>query len=336
MAKKKKCYSGIGGQAVLEGVMMKNKDHYAVAVRKPNGQIEVETQEYLGVLHGSPVKKIPFLRGIFNLIDSFRLGMRTLNWSASFYEEEEEKPSAKGGNKDKAEALFTVITTIVSVILAVAIFVVLPYFLTQLLSSVIREQTLLTLIEGLIRIAIFILYVVAISIMRDIRRLYHYHGAEHKCINCVERGRALTVKNVKKSSRQHMRCGTSFMLSVMLISCILFFFITVENPVYRILIRIALIPVIAGIAYEILRLAGKFDNLFMKIISSPGLLLQRLTTKEPDEEMILVAIASVEAVFDWKTFLVENFDADREELDRLQAEDRTLYHDKAYHAQENL
>lgn len=340
MAKKKKCYSGIGGQAVLEGVMMKNRDHYAVAVRKPNGEIEVETAEYLGVLHGSPVKKIPFVRGVFNMVDSFRLGMRALNWSSSFYEDEEAKDTAtdkvtKSVFKDKAEKALMVLTTILSLVLAIGIFVVLPYFITSLFKNQIREKTLLSLIEGLIRIAIFILYVVAISLMKDIRRLYRYHGAEHKCINCLERGRALTVKNVKKSSRKHMRCGTSFMLLVMVISCVMFFFISVSNPIYRILIRIALIPVIAGIAYEFIRLAGRFDNIFTTILSAPGLLLQRLTTKEPDEEMILVGIASVEAVFDWKTFLVENFDADREELDRLQAEDRVNYKDKAYHAQEN-
>lgn len=333
--KKRKCYSGIGGQAVLEGVMMKNKDSYAVAVRKPDGEIEIETQEYLGVLHGSKIKKLPFLRGMFNLVDSMRLGMRTLNYSASFYEDEDARETltdkaVKKVFRDKAEKVFMFFTAILSVIIAVGIFVVLPYYLTSLLERYTLDRTLLSILEGVIRITIFVLYVVLISIMKDIRRLYRYHGAEHKCINCIERGRALTVRNVKKSSRQHKRCGTSFMLFVLLISCVVFFFITVTNPVYRILLRIALIPVIAGVAYEIIRLAGRSNNIIILILSMPGLLLQRLTTKEPDEDMILVAIASVEAVFDWKEFLVEHFDADKEELDKLQAEDRERYKDRAY------
>lgn len=333
--KKRKCYSGIGGQAVLEGVMMKNKDSYAVAVRKPDGEIEIETQEYLGVLHGSKIKKLPFLRGMFNLVDSMRLGMRTLNYSASFYEDEDARETltdkaVKKVFRDKAEKVFMFFTAILSVIIAVGIFVVLPYYLTSLLERYTLDRTLLSILEGVIRITIFVIYVVLISIMKDIRRLYRYHGAEHKCINCIERGRALTVRNVKKSSRQHKRCGTSFMLFVLLISCVVFFFITVTNPVYRILLRIALIPVIAGVAYEIIRLAGRSNNIIILLLSMPGLLLQRLTTKEPDEDMILVAIASVEAVFDWKEFLVEHFDADKEELDKLQAEDRERYKDRAY------
>lgn len=338
--KKKKCYSGIGGQAVLEGVMMKNEDHYAVAVRKPDGEIDVETQSYLGVLHGNSFKKLPFVRGVFNLIDSLRLGMRTLNYSASFYEDEDARETLtdkamKKVFKEKAEKVFMGFTIALSVILAVAIFIVLPYFLTSLFEKFVRERTLLSLIEGLIRIGIFVLYVAGISVMNDIRRLYRYHGAEHKCINCIERGRPLTVKNVKKSSRQHRRCGTSFMLFVLLISCVVFFFITVSNPIYRVLIRIALIPVIAGIAYEIIRLAGKSNNVFVIILSAPGMLLQRLTTKEPDEEMILVGIASVEAVFDWKKFLVDHFDADMDELKKIQEEDKEKYSDKAYRGQES-
>lgn len=333
--KKRKCYSGIGGQAVLEGVMMKNNDSYAVAVRKPDGEIEIETQEYLGILHGSKIKKLPFLRGMFNLVDSMRLGMRTLNYSASFYEDEDARETltdkaVKKVFRDKAEKVFMFFTAILSVVIAVGIFVVLPYYLTSLLERYTLDRTLLSILEGVIRITIFVLYVVLISIMKDIRRLYRYHGAEHKCINCIERGRALTVKNVRKSSRQHKRCGTSFMLFVLLISCVVFFFITVTNPVYRILLRIALIPVIAGVAYEVIRLAGRSNNIIILLLSMPGLLLQRLTTKEPDDDMILVAIASVEAVFDWKEFLVEHFDADKEELDKLQAEDRERYKDRAY------
>ena len=296
-------YSGIGGQAVLEGIMMKNKEQYAVAVRKPNGEIEVDVDTYHGVLHGSKLLKIPFVRGIFNFIDSLVLGMKSLNFSAGFYEEEEsgKKTSEKG------EKFFTGIVTIISVLLAIAIFMVLPYYLTSFFQDYVRNASLMAIIEGVIRIFIFVMYVVSISLMKDIKRVYMYHGAEHKCINCIEKGRPLTVRNVMRSSKQHKRCGTSFLLFVMLVSVILFFFIRVDNPVYKVLIRIALIPVIAGISYEIIRLAGKSDNILVKIISAPGMWLQRLTTKEPDEDMVEVAIAAVEAVFDWKAYLYDTF-----------------------------
>lgn len=209
--------------------------------------------------------------------------------------------------KDRAEQVLSVIVMLFSFALAIGIFMVLPYFITSRFSEYIRSDSFMAIIEGVIRIAIFVLYVVGISLMKDIRRLYMYHGAEHKCINCIEKGRPLTVRNVMRSSKQHRRCGTSFMLFVMLVSVVLFFFIRVENPVYRVLIRIALIPVIAGISYEIIRLAGRSNNILVRIISVPGLWLQRLTTKEPDESMVEVAIAAVEAVFDWKNYLYEAF-----------------------------
>lgn len=311
---KKKCghFSGIGGQAVLEGVMMKNKEHYAVAVRKPDGEIEIDVEEFDGIIHGAKIKTIPFLRGIFNFIDSMVLGMKTLTYSASFYEEEEEKETKtdKIMNKvfkEKAEKVIMGCTVFFSIVMAIAIFMILPYFISSLFSEFVRNASLLALLEGIVRIAIFVLYVLAISLMKDIRRVYQYHGAEHKCINCIEKGRPLTVSNVKRSSRQHKRCGTSFMLFVMFVSIVLFFFIRVSNPVERVVIRILLIPVIAGISYEIIRLAGKSENILVKIISAPGMWLQRLTTKEPDDAMIEVAIASVEAVFDWKTYFKEEF-----------------------------
>lgn len=305
-------YSGIGGQAVLEGIMMKNKDQYAVAVRKPNGEIEVEIEHYHGILHGSRLMQIPFIRGIFQFLDSLILGMRSLNFSASFYEEEDAKETAadRAFNrlfKDKAEKVFSGMVMVLSLALAIAIFMVLPYFVTAQFEKYIRNASLMAILEGVLRIVIFVLYVLCISLMKDIRRVYQYHGAEHKCINCIEKGRPLTVKNVMRSSRLHKRCGTSFLLFVMLVSVVLFFFIRVENPVYRVLIRIALVPVIAGISYEIIRLAGKSNNILVKIISSPGMLLQKLTTKEPDETMVEVAIAAVETVFDWKKYLYDTF-----------------------------
>ena len=316
MAKKKHShYSGIGGQAVLEGVMMKNKEKYAVAIRKPNGEIEVELENHQGVGGNSSFKNLPFIRGIFNFIDSMVLGTRCLNFSAEFYEDEEEQETKfdKFLNKitgGKAEKVLSAFVVAFSVILAVAIFIVLPYFITSLFKAYVRSSILMTIIEGCIRILIFLLYVVGISAMKDIKRLYMYHGAEHKCINCIERGKPLTVRNVMRSSRLHKRCGTSFMFFVLFISIILFFFIQVGNPVLKIVLRILLIPVIAGISYEIIRLAGRSDNIFIMILSAPGMAIQKLTTKEPTKDMVEVGIASVEAVFDWKKFLIEEFNYD--------------------------
>ena len=311
MAKRKGCYSGIGGQAVLEGIMMKNGDKYAVAVRKPDGGIDFDVETYSGVLDGSKLKKIPFIRGVFNFVDSMILGTRCLNYSAGFYEEEEEESGldralnkVSGGNAEKA---LTTLVTILSVALAVGIFIVLPYYLSGLLKGYIRNESLMAIIEGGIRIAIFILYILGISLMKDIRRLFMYHGAEHKCINCIEHGRPLTVRNVKRSSRQHRRCGTSFIFFVFIVSIVLFFFIRVDNTLEKVALRILLIPVVAGISYEIIRLAGRSNNILVKILSAPGMLVQKLTTREPDEQMIEVAIAAVEAVFDWKIFLNEKF-----------------------------
>ncbi len=312
MAKRNLKYSGIGGQAVLEGIMMKNKEQYAVAVRKPDGEIEVEVEHYNGIMHGSRIMKIPFVRGIFQFIDSLILGMRSLNFSASFYEDEEAKETAadRAFNKifkDKAEKVFNGLVMLVSLAIAIGIFMVLPYFVVSRFEEYIRSESFLAILEGVLRILIFVGYVLAISLMKDIRRVYMYHGAEHKCINCIEKGAPLTVREVMRCSKQHRRCGTSFLLFVMFVSVILFFFIRVENPVYRVLIRIALIPVVAGISYEIIRLAGKSNNILVRIISAPGMWLQRLTTREPDESMVEVAIAAVEAVFDWKAYLFETF-----------------------------
>lgn len=310
--KHKACYSGIGGQAVLEGIMMKNKDKYAVAVRKPNGEIEVDIDEFTGTVKNDVIKNLPFFRGMFNFVDSLVLGMKALNYSSSFYEDEEDKETKFDRILNKifkgnAEKVLTGFATVFSVVMAVAIFIVLPYFLTSWLTKDVRNETLTALVEGLIRIVIFIIYVAGIALNKDIKRVYRYHGAEHKCINCIEHGHKLTVDNVLRSSRLHRRCGTSFMLLVVLISIILFFFIRVDSPILKVVIRILLIPVIAGIAYELLRLAGRSNNIFTKIISAPGLALQKITTKEPDAQMVEVAIAAVEAVFDWEDFLREKF-----------------------------
>lgn len=311
-------YSGIGGQAVLEGVMMKNKTKYAVAVRKPDGDIDVQVEEYQGVCGDKKFAKLPLIRGVFAFIDSLVLGMRVTMHSASFYEEEtsEEKAeeAAKKASGGRADDIMMGVTVAVSVVIAVALFMLLPFFISDLLGKYIRNASLVAILEGLLRILIFVGYIAAISLMKDIRRLYMYHGAEHKCINCIERGRPLTVKNVMRSSRQHKRCGTSFLLFVVLVSVIVFFFIRVDNMALKLVLRLLLVPVIAGISYEIIRLAGRSNNLFIRIISAPGMWMQRLTTKEPDEDMVTVAIASVEAVFDWKAYLAETFGYEAEEL----------------------
>ena len=301
--------SNIGGQAVLEGIMMKNGLNYAVAVRKPDGDIAVEIDKYESFVKNDKITKIPFVRGTFNFIDSLILGMKTLMFSASFYEEEEEVAltADEAAKKKKKEDLIMTITMIASVILAMAIFMVLPYFVSRLFKSFITSRFLLTVVEAIVRIGLFVAYILAVSKMKDIQRTFMYHGAEHKCINCIEHGMELTVENVRKSSKQHKRCGTSFLFFVMFVSIIVCFFITTESAILRVVLRIALLPVIAGISYEIIKLAGCSNHPVVNLLSKPGLAMQELTTKEPTDDMIEVAIKAVEEVFDWKAYLKENF-----------------------------
>ena len=301
--------SNIGGQAVLEGIMMKNRDRYAVAVRKPDGEIFVQTEEFHSVTgRYKKLTTIPFIRGVFNFIDSMVLGIKTLTFSASFYEEEEEEKEfseAEQKKKEKQESLLMAGTVAFSIVAAVAIFMILPYFLSSLMKPVVPSYHLRTVIEGFVRIGIFIIYILLISRMEDIQRTFMYHGAEHKCINCIEHGLPLTVENVRNSSRQHKRCGTSFLFFVLAISIILLLLIRVESPLMRVVVRIALLPVIAGVSYEVLKLAGNSDNPFVNLLSKPGMAIQKMTTSEPDDGMIEVAIQAVEAVFDWRAYVQE-------------------------------
>lgn len=304
--------SGVGGQAVLEGVMMKHGDEYAVAVRKPDGEIEVKKETYRGAAaKGGKLAKVPFVRGVFNFIDSMALGMSCLTWSSEFYEEEEDEKKELTGEQrqrqQRKEDIIMAMTMVVSFVVEIGLFMILPYFISDLLKRWVSSYTLRLVIEGAIRIGIFVGYVGLISLMEDIKRLYCYHGAEHKCINCIEHGMPLTVENVRKSSKEHKRCGTSFMLFVMIVGIVLMFFVRVESTLMRVVVRIALLPVIAGISYELIRCAGRSTNPIVTLLSKPGLWLQHLTTKEPDDSMIEVAIASVEAVFDWNAYLEENF-----------------------------
>ena len=306
-------YSGIGGQAVIEGIMMKNRDDYAVAVRKPDGAIEVKKDSYVSVTEKVKVLSLPFIRGIFNFADSMILGMRALTWSAGFFEDDEDSEPGRFELfldrvfGEKLEKVLMGFVMVFSVVMAIAIFMVLPMFLSNVFKMFIPSETIMAILEGIIRILIFIGYIKLISRMEDIRRTFMYHGAEHKCINCVEHGMPLTVENVRKSSKEHKRCGTSFILIVMVISILFFMVIRVDNIWLRALSRIILIPVIAGISYDFLRLAGRSDSCVVNALSRPGMWMQGLTTKEPDDSMIQVAIAAVEEVFDWKEYLRENF-----------------------------
>lgn len=322
--------SGIGGQAVLEGIMMKNKEKYAVAVRKPDKEIELCVKEYKGLTAKCKIFGLPFIRGVFNFIDSLVLGMSTLMYSAQFFEEEDEKDKSSDkkteknsknkeiekkeaeksdkSSTDKTESVIMTITMIFSMFLAVGLFIILPSLISDFVKNKLDISTyaVVSLIEGFIRITLFVLYIVLISRMEDIQRTFMYHGAEHKCINCIENGLELNVENVLKSSRLHKRCGTSFLFLVMAISILFFILIPVEDPLKKVVVRLILIPVIAGVSYEVLKFAGRSDGIIVKIISAPGMALQRLTTKEPDAQMAEVAIKAVEAVFDWKEFLKED------------------------------
>ena len=308
--------SGIGGQAVIEGIMMRNKDKYSIAVRKPDNEIEVTVRESKVLTEKHKWMSYPVIRGVVSFIDSLITGISTINYSASFYDDPDEQKKTKADEigksifKDKFESVLMALTVIVSVFLAVGLFMLLPYYVSRLVKGYVASKTLLNLIEGLVRVAIFILYLVLISLMKDIKRTFMYHGAEHKCINCIENGARLTVENVMNSSRYHKRCGTSFLFFVLAISIILLMLIQVESPLMRVIVRIALIPVIAGISYEVLKLAGRSENPIINLLSRPGLAIQKLTTKEPDDSMIEVAIQAVEAVFDWRTYEAENFNTE--------------------------
>ena len=356
-------YSNIGGQAVMEGVMMRNGENWGVAVRTADDQITVETGVYKGIIRNRNIAKLPIIRGVCSFVDSLYLGMKTLMFSADLFAEESEKEleerlasekkkaekkaeklrahgkdgeaeellkktqenaraereklkkreeSGGGKSEDSDNSLLLTLTLVLSLAVSIALFMMLPYFLSRALRMVTDSEVLISICEGLLRMVIFFGYLLLISRMKDIQRTFMYHGAEHKCINCIENGLELNVENVRKSSRQHKRCGTSFLLYVMVISVIFFLFIRVNNPALRIVYRLLLIPVIAGVSFEIIRLAGRSDNFFVNLMSKPGLALQRLTTREPDDSQIEVGIASVEAVFNWKKYLNENFGASYE------------------------
>lgn len=299
----------IGGQAVIEGVMMKNMDRYAVSVRKPNGKIETKVEECVSFAEKHPLFQLPVFRGMANFLESMVIGMKTLNYSASFYEDEEEQTESRTEQLlekilgEKAEKIIMGIVLVFSLAISIGLFMILPYIASEALGKLIRNEYVILFMEGIIRIAIFLGYIVLISRMEDIKRVFMYHGAEHKTINCLEAGVPLTPENVDNFSRLHKRCGTSFIFIVMIISMVFFFFIRVDTIWLRIVLRLLFLPLVAGVSYEFIRLAGSSNHPLVQIFSKPGLALQRLTTKEPDHSMIEVAIASVEGVFDWREYL---------------------------------
>lgn len=306
-------YSGIGGQAVIEGIMMKNSDRYSVAVRKPDGEIEIAEGTYEGFGSKHAWARLPVIRGAVNFIDSMVLGMKTLMFSASFFEDTEDTEPSKLEKwftdrfGDKTDKVIMTLSTVLAVVIAVVVFMWLPLIVISFLGKFINNDTLEAVIEGILRVCLFVGYIKLISGLDDIRRTFMYHGAEHKCINCIEHGLPLTVENAAASSKEHKRCGTSFIFIVMAITILFFVIIRVDDLLLKFVLRILLIPVIAGVSYEVLRFSGTHDSKLVDIISRPGLMMQGLTTKEPTNDMIEVAICAVEKVFDWRAYLKENF-----------------------------
>ena len=292
--------SGIGGMATIEGVMMRNKDEYAIAVRKPNNEIIVEKKEYKSFSDKVKLFKLPLLRGILSFIESLVIGMKVINFSASFFEDEEEVSEK---TSDSGNIWMMIAAVVLALAITIVLFMVLPVVISNFIAGWIDNRFWLNLIEGIIRIGIFIGYVLLASRMEEIQRVFQYHGAEHKAINCIEHGFELNLENVRWQSKEHKRCGTSFVFYVVIISLIVFIILPPMDIGPRIISRIVLLPLISGISYEFIRLAGRTENKIVNLLSKPGLLMQKLTTKEPEDDMIEVAIEAVEAVFDWQAFI---------------------------------
>lgn len=320
-------YAKIGGQAVIEGVMMRYQDRYAVAVRTEDGEVHVEQKEYAGLNARFHTRRIPIVRGVLAFIDSLYLGIGTLTWSAEMADDEEEEKEkaqeqAQNGMDFKDRAAI-VLSLVLSVIIAVALFMLAPLGAAALITGHTDNQVLIAVVEGIVRLIIFFLYIYLISKMKDIERVFRYHGAEHKTINCIEHGLELTPENAAGCSRLHKRCGTSFLLYVMVISIIVFMFVRASTPAGRVISRLVLIPLVAGLSYEFIQFAGRSDSRLSDVLSKPGLMMQKLTTKEPDREMLEVAIASIEAIYDWRAFQNEVFGKQKDTLAEEQEEKRS-------------
>ena len=311
----------------MEGIMMRHKDKYSIAVRRPDKEIEIKVEDYKCTFGKSPIWKKPLLRGVAGFVDSLVVGTKCLMYSAEIAGDEEDEAEAaklaamteeekakKKAKDDKLFKLLLYVTVAISIVFSVGLFMLLPYVIASGLRLLGASEILITIVEAFVKLALFIGYMFLMSRMKDIQRTFMYHGAEHKCINCVENGMPLTVENVMKSSRQHRRCGTSFLFLVMLVSIFLhFIFVLVPGYWVRLFGRLLMVPVVAGISFEIIQWAGRTDNKFAKIMSMPGFAMQKLTTIEPTEDMVEVAIKAVEAVFDWRAYLKEEFNLEVEE-----------------------
>ncbi len=319
--------SNIGGQAVMEGIMMRHKDKYSIAVRRPDNEIELKVEDYKCVFGNAKFLKYPLIRGVVSFVDSLVVGTKCLMYSAEIAGDEEdeedkqknaalseEELAAKKAKEDKQFKWLLYVTVAVSIVVSVAAFMLLPYALASLFRRVGASEFAVTIVEAFVKLALFMGYMLLISRMKDIQRTFMYHGAEHKCINCVEHGLPLTVENVLASSRLHKRCGTSFLFLVMLVSIFLhFIFVLVPFYWVRLFGRLLMVPVVAGISFEIIQWAGRSDSKLADFFSKPGLAMQKLTTKEPTADMAEVAIRAVEAVFDWKAYLKEEFGVESEQ-----------------------
>ena len=304
-----KCHiTSIGGQAIIEGVMMRGPKNIAIAVRKPDGEIIVENRPIFSIIQKYKFLKLPIIRGVVSFIESLIVGTSALMFSAEFYDiddeedkkkkeemtEEERKKAEAKESKAMTWAIYS--SVVIALVFGIGLFMMLPTVITGFVKSFIPNSIVFSLVEGIIRIAIFLIYLSLVAKMKDIRRVFEYHGAEHKTIFCYESGEELTVENVKKHPRLHPRCGTSFLLIVMVVSIILFSFVSVDNPLTRLGTRLLFLPVVAGVSYEIIKFAGRSKSRFMKYVSMPGMWLQKITTNEPDDSQIEVAIESLKAV----------------------------------------
>lgn len=314
--------SNIGGQAVMEGIMMRHKDKYSIAVRRPDKEIELKVEDYKCVFGNAKFLRYPLIRGVVSFVDSLVVGTKCLMYSAEIAGDEEdeedaqknaalseEERAAKKAKEDKQFKWLLYVTVAISIIVSIAAFMLLPYALASLCRKVGASEFVVTIVEAFVKLALFMGYMLLISRMKDIQRTFMYHGAEHKCINCVEHGLPLTVENVLASSRQHKRCGTSFLFLVMIVSIFLhFIFVLVPGYWVRLFGRLLMVPIVSGVSFELIQWAGRTDSRLADILSKPGLAMQKLTTKEPTADMVEVAIKAVEAVFDWKDYLKREFD----------------------------
>lgn len=308
MSENKQHMTSIGGQAVMEGVMMRGPKDIAVAVRKPDGEIIIDKKPVASILQKYKFLKLPIIRGVISFFESLVIGTKALMFSAEFFDIEEEEDKAKKAEmteeeRAKAEAKESKMKTaaiygsvVIALFFGIGLFMLLPGVLVDLVRKLFPSNILATLTEGLVRITIFLIYILLVSQMKDIRRVFEYHGAEHKTIFCYESGEELTIENARKFSRLHPRCGTSFLLIVMVVSIILFSFISVDHILLRLGLRLLLLPVVAGLSYEVIKLAGRSKSKCMRIVSLPGMWLQKITTREPDDSQLEVAIASLTAV----------------------------------------